>query len=116
MGNIYAFNSVKKTRNYWIIDSGVIDHVCTSLSAFNTYKSITYVQISLPNGQNVFAKISGIIVFNLKFYLIDVLYIPQFAFNLISTSRLCFNLNYNFFFIHKLCDTGHSNHIEDWFS
>ena len=98
MGNIHASNSIKKTENYWILDSGATDHVCTSLSAFNTYKSITLVQISLPNGQNIFAKNSGTIVFNLKFYLNDVLYIPQFAFNLISTSKLCSNLNCNLIF------------------
>jgi len=97
-GNIYASNSIKKTGNYWILDSGATDHVCTSLSAFNTYKSITPVQISLPNGQNIFSKISGTIVFNLKFYLTDVLYIPQFAFNLISTSKLCSTLNCNLIF------------------
>jgi len=75
-GNIYAFNSIKKTGNYWILDLGATNDVCTSLSSFNTYKSITPVQISLANGQNVFAKNSGTIVFNLKFYLTDVLYIP----------------------------------------
>jgi len=33
--NIYDFNSVKKTGNYSILDSGATNHVCTSLSASN---------------------------------------------------------------------------------
>jgi len=70
-----------KTNSCWVLDSGATDHVCVSLSNFASYKP---VPINLPNGHHVLAKYFGTVVFNKKIYLSNVLYLPNFAFNLIS--------------------------------
>jgi len=80
------------------LDSEVTDHVCSSLSEFTSYKNIKPIPISLLNGHHVFAKYYGTVIFNHKFYLIDVLYVPQFSFNLSFTSKLSLNLNCNLMF------------------
>jgi len=48
--NILTLNNLQHDRNYWILDSGATDHVCSSLSEFTSYKSIKPIPISLPNG------------------------------------------------------------------
>jgi len=78
--------------NSWIIDSDATDHVCTNLSAFTHYTKITHVLINFPNGQNVFAHYFELVQFSTKFYLLDVLYVPQFKLNLISASKLSLQL------------------------
>ena len=66
-------------------------------------KNIKPIPISLPNGCHVFAKYSGTVIFNHKFYLIDVLYVPQLSFILVSTSKLSLNLNCNLIFSSNNC-------------
>jgi len=101
--NILTLNSSKHGRNYWILDSKTIDHVCCSLSEFTSYKSIKTIPISLPNGHHVFAKYSRTVIFNPKIYLIDVLYVPQFSINLVFTSKLSLNLNCSLIFSFNNC-------------
>jgi len=71
---------------------GATNNVCTNLSAFTHYTKITPVLINLPNGQNVFAHYSGLVKFSDKFYLLDVLYVPQLKLNFISASKLSLQL------------------------
>ena len=33
-GNVFVFNTFNIARRFWILDSGTIDHVCTSLFNF----------------------------------------------------------------------------------
>jgi len=49
-GNILTLNSSQHGKNYWILDSGAIDQVCSSLSEFTSYKNIKPIPISLHNG------------------------------------------------------------------
>jgi len=73
---------------YWILDSGVTDHINSSLENFATYRIIFYIPIKLPNGITIHANIKGTIIFFITFILHNVLYIPRFNFNLISVSQL----------------------------
>ncbi|XP_068475146.1 uncharacterized protein [Phaseolus vulgaris] len=75
----------------------------SSSTAFTFYKTIKPVLINLPNGQHVFANYSRTVVFTNKFYLLDVMYIPQFTCNLISTSKLSLNLKRNLIFSPTHC-------------
>ena len=102
-GNISVFNTVKPARCLWILDSGATDHVCTSLSDFTSYKSIPPVLISLPNGHRVFTKFYGDAIFNNKFFLTDVLYVPEFTFNIVSASKLSTNLKCHLIFSSTNC-------------
>ena len=102
-GNISVFNTIKPTRCLWILDLGATDHVCTSLSDFTSYKNIPPVLISLPNGHRVFTKFFGDVIFNKKFFLTDVLYVPEFTFNLVSASKLSTNLKCHLIFSSTNC-------------
>ena len=75
---------------------------------FTSYKSIKPVFISLSNGHRFYTSCSGTVTFSNKFYLNNVLYVPEFTFNLISTSKLASNLNCHLIFS--------SNEREDWYS
>src|SRR5206468_2368819 len=57
----------------WIIDTGATDHVCHSLSRFQSYKEIKPITIKMPNGSEVKTTISGTIIFSNDFYLTEVL-------------------------------------------
>ena len=96
-------NSAIKNENFWILDSRATDHVCTVLSAFTAYRKIKLILINLPNGNHVYAEYSGTVTFNKKFFLKDVLYVPQFSFNLICTSKLCLHLNCHLIFFSTHC-------------
>jgi len=109
-------NFAIKTEIFWILDSGATNHACTILSAFTAYRKIKPILINLPNGNHVYVEYSGTVIFNKKFFIQDVLYVPQFSFNLISTSKLCLHLNCHliFFSTHSIIQDNLTR--EDWFS
>ena len=72
----------------WIIDSGATNHIASSLKCFSSYSKINPIQINLPNKSIVTAYISGTIIFSPNFILHDVLFVLEFHFNLLSTSKL----------------------------
>jgi len=77
----------------WIIDSGATDHICSSLSHFTSYHQINHIFVKLPNGNQVFANYSGSVFINQDYVLDNVLYIPNFTFNLLSVAKLIENLS-----------------------
>ncbi|WVZ25700.1 hypothetical protein V8G54_004244 [Vigna mungo] len=86
---ILTFDSANATGiTTWILDSGATDHVVSSLTHFHSYASIRPITINLPNGITTTATHKG----NMKIFdtlcLNDVLYIPDFSYNLISISKL----------------------------
>ena len=72
----------------WIVDTGASDHVVSSLNLMESSKQIDALMITLPTGQQVQATHSGTVLINDTLSLHNVLYVPDFAFNLISVSRL----------------------------
>jgi len=86
------------------MDLGATDHVCVSLSNFISYKPIKLVPINLPNGHHVLYEYSSTVVFNKKIYLSNVLYVPNFAFNLISISKITTDFDYKLIFSLNKCD------------
>ncbi|KHN41686.1 hypothetical protein glysoja_040841, partial [Glycine soja] len=72
----------------WIIDSGATNHIASSLKCFSSYSKINPIQINLPNKSIVTAYISGTIIFSPNFILHNVLFVPEFHFNLLSISKL----------------------------
>ncbi|WVZ08185.1 hypothetical protein V8G54_021531, partial [Vigna mungo] len=93
LGNISPTFTFKSFKNKWILDSGATDHISVSLKNFSSYKRIKPIQIALPNGIIVYAEYSGIVNLNHKIQLFDVLYVPQFSFNLISIFKLIYSNN-----------------------
>lgn len=91
----------------WIIDTGATDHVCHSLSLLQCHKRIRPVLIKLLDGSQVSTNIAGAMMISYDICLTDVLYIPQFTFNLISVSRMVKTSSCELIFDYKAC------HIQD---
>ncbi|KAF1875882.1 hypothetical protein Lal_00006513, partial [Lupinus albus] len=69
------------------------DHICHSLSMYQSFKKIDHIHIKMPNGNQISTTIAGTVMFSNCFYLTNVYYIPEFSFNLISVSKLTNRLN-----------------------
>jgi len=62
------------------------------LSYFTSYHQINHISVKLTNGNQVFANYSGSVFINQDHVLDNVLYIPNFTFNL-SVAKLIDNLS-----------------------
>nr|KYP67125.1 hypothetical protein KK1_013448 [Cajanus cajan] len=100
-----CFSTSVSTYNLtsWVIDSGATDHISSSLSNFFSYRSINPIVVKLPTGQQVLATHFGLVKFTDTFYLSDVLFIPDFKFNLISISKLVSSLDVQLIFCSTSC-------------
>ncbi|XP_050210032.1 uncharacterized protein LOC126660517 [Mercurialis annua] len=97
-----SFN--KKPANIiWIIDSGATDYVVCSLDAFTSYKLVYNVFVTLPNFQKLAVTHIGVVRFSDDLILRDVLFVPDFSFNLISTSKLTAQYDYCFILHKNIC-------------
>lgn len=90
----------------WIVDSGASRHICSHANAFLELKPISNSRVILPNHEHVDVRFYGDIRIG-SLLLLDVLYIPDFRFNLISVGYL---LNTSSFLIHF---SRHSFEIQD---
>ena len=90
---LIASCSTSRKPDFWIIDSGANDHVCSSLHWFSSLHKIKPVNVCLPNGAIVIAKQAGTVNFSPQFFLQNVLYTPDFSLNLMSVSKMCQYLN-----------------------
>ncbi|KAL4340022.1 hypothetical protein GQ457_08G034200 [Hibiscus cannabinus] len=75
-------------QNSWIIDSGASRHVCYSKELFESLAPIPAGTILMPNKTFVSVKFAGTIRLSADFLLKDVLYVPDFRFNLLAVSCL----------------------------
>ncbi|XP_014499195.1 uncharacterized protein LOC106760245 [Vigna radiata var. radiata] len=87
----------------WIIDTGATDHVIHEKGNFVTLYKIKPITVKLPNNSVITAEHVGIVQFSKDFVIFNVLYIPDFSFNLISVQSLRKELNYNITFSSKVC-------------
>ncbi|MCH79973.1 retrovirus-related Pol polyprotein from transposon TNT 1-94 [Trifolium medium] len=76
--NSYSSNNNGKHSSLWILDTGATDHISFNLASFTSYQSIIPVPVSLPNGSQISASISGNVVISPSLTLHNVLYIPSF--------------------------------------
>ena len=75
-----------------ILDSGAIDHICSSLTHFTSYHQINPISVKLSNGNKVIANYPGHVFLNKNYVIDNVLYILNFNFNLLSIAKLIDNL------------------------
>jgi hypothetical protein len=102
-GTFHDSSSISEISQEWVIDSGATDHICNSLSWFTVYRVISPISVRLPNGNTVLAKYVGEVNVTDSIILRDVLYIPQFAFNLLSVPKLTKDMNCKLFFTPTTC-------------
>lgn len=72
----------------WIIDSSVIDHITCCFTWFTKVRSVSHVHVSLLDQTKVLVTHVGSIKLSNDIVLRDVLYVPQFSYNLITTCKL----------------------------
>ena len=81
-------NNFISSFSSWIIDSGVTDHICSSLTYFTSYHQIDPFYVKLPNGNQVIANYSGSVFLKQNHVINHVLYILCFTFNLLLVTKL----------------------------
>lgn len=83
-----AGNYVSKALNTWILDSGATDHICCRLSLFDSFQPVHSLHVTPPKSQLVEVSHIGAVTVSPLLILGNMLFIPVFAFNLISLSKL----------------------------
>ena len=86
--NFYE-NSKKYDDTSRVVDTGVTHHTCYDINWFTTYRDIDPISVNLPNGNIVQAFCKGKVKISENLQIDDVLYLPNFAVDLISISKLC---------------------------
>jgi len=96
--------SVSKTsQDEWILDSSATDHVTAFPPLFSLCKKINPIMVRILTGHTVTATYACRIQFSQFLYLEDILYIPNFQFNLISVSKLISSLPCKLTFMNDKC-------------
>ena len=103
-------------KRNWILDSGASDHMCSNLSLFDSFETVSKDQhtITIPDGTELQVKHKGIVHLGPNIILKDVLHVPEFQFNLISVSKLCCDAGCSVSFTNNDCvlqDLSKSKHI-----
>jgi len=84
----YANFDNKHADTGWIIDTRDTHHTCFDLKWFSNCTKIEPMRVNLPNGNTTLAHCRGQIRLSQELSTDNVLYLPQFAVNLISASKL----------------------------
>ncbi|GJS73702.1 retrovirus-related pol polyprotein from transposon TNT 1-94 [Tanacetum coccineum] len=75
--------------NQWIIDTGASDDMCPHITLFSTTFILTQpITIHLPDGTSKLVTTAGHIQLTPSVMLFNVLYVPEFKFNLLSVGKL----------------------------
>ena len=80
--------SVATSKKIWILDSGATRHICSNMDAFSKLRPVSNTSVTLPNSARICVGFSGDVMLSPSLILKDVLFVPQFNFNLISISCL----------------------------
>lgn len=100
----FVASYVSQFKDAWVLDSGATDHICTNISKMtNLYKCPAPIQVNLPNGHTVLVDQIGTVALQTNIILHTVLYIPEFAYNLISISILTKATLHSIIFTHDRC-------------
>ncbi|KAL4347272.1 hypothetical protein GQ457_17G002930 [Hibiscus cannabinus] len=91
------------SKCHWIIDSGASRHVYAFKESFDSLCSIQGGSIMLHDNSTVMVQYSGTIRLSSRLVLHDVLYVPEFKFNLLAVSRLVKDVDLNVLFCKTQC-------------
>ncbi|XP_074342808.1 uncharacterized protein LOC141680498 [Apium graveolens] len=89
MAGQFSFTSSSGTN--WIVDSGATDHMCCDISLFTSHDIVHTPSsyITIPNGKQVQIAHTGTVNRSNDIVLKNVLYVPDFKFNLVSIPKIC---------------------------
>ncbi|XP_021722373.1 uncharacterized protein LOC110689848 [Chenopodium quinoa] len=93
------------SNSSWIINSGATDHICSNIDLFSEIRVFDKFPntITITNGKKVVVNHIGTVKFDNGIQLENVLHVPGFKFNLVSTHKLCKDLNCEVTFTHDKC-------------
>ena len=78
----------------WIIDTRDLNHMCHALNMFNEVTNINPpLPVYLPDGSTHLVHKMGRVILSKAICLINVMYLPNFNFNLLSVHALCASTN-----------------------
>lgn len=80
--------TIGSSSSVWLVDSGASKHICSNAKHFTNMRPIHNSAVTLPNQTSVPVYFAGDIKITPQLTLQNVLYIPQFRFNLLSVSSL----------------------------
>ena len=83
-----SLNHIFSSTQFWIVDSSATRHICCSATAFVSLRPIQNSTVNLPNHIQIPVSFCGDVTLSSILTLKDVLFVPQFKFNLISVSAL----------------------------
>ncbi|KAI9153283.1 hypothetical protein LWI28_008823 [Acer negundo] len=83
-----SLSPIFSSNHIWIVDSGATRHICSKASAFVCIKEVKHATVTLPDHTQIPVHFSGDVKLSSMITLKNVLFVPQFKFNLISVSAL----------------------------
>ena len=72
----------------WIVDSGASRHICSNACIFELMTPLQHATVTLPNQTCISVQFSGDIRFASNLLLKDVLFVPDFKFDLLSVTHV----------------------------
>lgn len=111
MANVAGTCLITCHNSRWIIDSGETYHICSNLELFDSYHTFNKEPntITVADGKQVETKHIGSVKLENGVLLEKVLHVPGLHFNLISTHKLCTDMNCDIIFSNDKCMIqGHS--------
>lgn len=103
--NVAGICLISTLNAKWIIDSGATHQICANLELFETYEKYkdAHSSITVADGKRSTVKHIGTVNLGHGIILQNVMHVPGFKFNLISTHQLCKDLNCSIIFTHDKC-------------
>ena len=103
--------SIFHSAQFWIVDSGAFRHIYSNAILFISLKWIWNSTVNLPNNSKILVRLYGDVQLAPHLLLKDVLFVPQFTYNLISVTALTIasSLTITFFHDHFLIQELHSS-------
>ena len=101
-GTPTAFHA-KTGHPTWVLDSGANDHMTGKLSIFSSPVVPIHQTICLADGSTSTIQHKGDVCLSPNITLSSVLHVPNFAFNLLSVSRLAKSFNCAVIFLSDCC-------------
>lgn len=88
----------------WIIDSDATKHMCLDSKSFSSMSLLKYsLTINLPNCQIIQVSYTGTICLFSDIILLNVLYVPNFKYNLMSVYKFFFKFQCRLLFTPNKC-------------
>ena len=92
-------NPIFSSTQFWIVDLSATRHMCCSVTTFVSLRPIQNSTITLPNHIQIPTSFYGDVTLSSMLTLKDVLFVPQFKYNLISMSALTYGSQFPISFI-----------------